>query len=139
MRLSRGSSLPLVVAAVAAFAVPALAAQDLVDQEWVLASGGGVRSVEFTLSATAPVSVEMTPVKHADKGVTIRIVPKEDFDACTGKAQGACRSRPGFDGFKVRSFSHTEPLPAGNWAFYAANTENIMFSATVHVHLVVNP
>jgi hypothetical protein len=119
--------------------VSVLAAQDLVDQEWVLPSGGSPQSVAFTLSGTVPVSVDMAPVKHADKGVTIRIVPTADFAACAGKAQGQCRSRPGFDGFKVRSFSHTEPIPAGNWTFYAANTENMMFSATIHVHLVVNP
>jgi hypothetical protein len=119
--------------------VSAVADQDMLNEEWVLPSGGGAHSLSFTLPAAAPVLVEMTPVKHADKGVTLRIVPAEDIDACTGKSQGACRSRPGFDGFKIRSFSHTETIPAGRWTFYAANTENLMFSATVHVHVVANP
>jgi len=117
----------------------ALAEQDAINEEWVLPTGGGPHSFSFTLSAAAPIFVEMAPVKHVDKGVTLRIVPAEDFDACTGKSQGACRSLGGFDGFQVRSFSHTEPVPAGRWTFYAQNTQNLMFKAIVHVHLVVNP
>jgi hypothetical protein len=118
--------------------VSALADTDMVNEDWVL-SAGEVHGVSFTLSSQVPVHIGMTPVRNADKGVTLRVVPAEDVDACSGRSQGACRSRGGFDGFKIRSFSHTEAIPAGRWTFYVANTENIFKSATVHVRLVVNP
>lgn len=113
--------------------------QELLNDNWALPSGGRPQAFSFVLQAAVPLSVEMTPVSHADKGVTLRIVPTEDFDACTGKVQGTCRSLPGFDGSRVRSFSHTEPVPPGRWTFFAANTENVFFSATVHVHVATDP
>jgi hypothetical protein len=115
------------------------AAQDLVNEDWDLPSGGSPHTFSFALSESAPVEIDVIPVKDAGKGFTLRLVPVDDFDACSGGAQGRCRSRPGFDGFKVASFSHTEPVPPGRWTFYVANTENIFKSATVHVHVVVNP
>jgi hypothetical protein len=116
----------------------AFAAMDLANEDWVLPAGNAPHSLSFTLAASTPVSIDMTPVKDCDKGLTLRVVPAEDFDACSGKAQGQCRSRGGFDGFKVRSFSHTEPIPAGRWTFFVSNTENVFKSATAHVHVVVN-
>jgi hypothetical protein len=113
--------------------------QELLNDNWALSAGGGSQSFSFVLQAATPISVEMTPVSHADKGVTLRIVPMEDLDACTGKVQGVCHALPGFNGSAVRSFSHTESVPAGRWTFFAANTENIMFSATVHVHVATEP
>ena len=124
--------------ACALWPTPALADQDVINEDWIIAAGD-VRAMSFSLNAPAAVRIDMTPVKDAAKGVTLRLVPTEDADACAGRAQGRCRSRPGFDGFKVGSFSHAEQVPAGTWTFYVANTENILKSATVHIHLVVNP
>jgi len=122
--------------ACALWTVPALADQDMVNADWVIPAGD-IRSTSFSMSVPGVVHVDMTPVKDAGKGVTLRLVPSDDADACAGRAQGQCRSRPGFDAFKVGSFSHVESVPAGTWTLYVANTENILKSATVHVHLVV--
>jgi len=119
-------------------ATPALAGTEMVNDDWVLTPQES-HSVTFTLPTAANVFVEMTPVKHADKGVRLRIVPVEDFEACAGRAQGQCRSRGDFDGFAVRSFSHTGVVPAGRWVFFVQNTENILERAIVHVHMIVNP
>jgi len=116
----------------------AVAASDAVNEDWVL-KAKETHSFSFTLPASTPVRVDLTPISHADKGVTMRIVPAEDFDACRGAAQGQCRSRGEFDGFAVRSFSHTGTLPPGRWTFFVTNSENILERATVHVHLVFNP
>jgi hypothetical protein len=88
------------------FSVAALAAQDFLNEEWVVPAGG-VQAISFTVSEPTPIRVHMTPVKDADKGVTLRIVPEEDFDGCKGGGQARCRSRGDFDGFAVRSFNHT--------------------------------
>ena len=112
--------------------------QELLNQEWVLPTSG-FHSFSFTLSRDASVHIEMTPVKHADKGVTLRIVPPEDFDACIGRSQGRCRSLGSFDGLGVRTLSHTDTIPAGRWMFFAWNDKNIVYAATIHVRLVVNP
>jgi hypothetical protein len=117
--------------------VTALAEDDLINEEWVI-SAHGLHSTSFELRGPVSVRVHMTPVNNADKGVTLRIVPTEDVDACSGKAQGQCRSIPEFDGFAVRTFKHTGVVPPGRWTFYVANTENIMNRATVHVHVVMN-
>ena len=118
----------------ALWATSALADQDLVDQDWVVPAHD-IKATSFSLSGAAVVHVDVTPMKNTDKGVTLRLVPSEDADACAGRAQGRCRSRPGFDAFKVGSFSHAEQVPAGTWTVYVANTENIFKSATVHVHI----
>jgi hypothetical protein len=127
-----------VLFATALLVVPALAATDMVNEDWVL-KAKETHSFSFTVPVSTPVRVDLTPVSHADKGVTMRIVPAEDFDACRGAAQGQCRSRGEFDGFAVRSFSHVGTLPPGRWTFFVTNTENILERATVHVHLVFNP
>jgi hypothetical protein len=113
--------------------------QELLNDNWALPSGGQPQVFSFVLQAAVPISVEMTPVSHADKGVTLGLVPMEDLDACTGKVQGVCRTFPGFNGSAVRSFSHTESVPAGRWTLFAANTQNVFFSATVHVHVATVP
>jgi hypothetical protein len=118
-------------------AQPALQEQELVNEEWVLPTRD-VHRLSFTLSRDVPVHIEMTPVKHVEKGVTLRVIPPEDLDACMGRSQGSCRSLGSFDGFRVRTFSHTDTIPAGRWMFFVANTENILRTATVHVRVVVN-
>jgi hypothetical protein len=110
---------------------------EMVNAEWVLATGAW-KTYSFTLTASALVGVDMAPVVHADKGVTLRLVPAEDFDACSGRTRGACRSLGAFDGFGVRTFRHTATIPAGRWTFFVGNTENIINNATVHVRLVTN-
>jgi hypothetical protein len=110
---------------------------EMLNEEWVLTTGAS-HSYSFTLTGPAVVGVEMVPVKHADNGVTLRLVAAEDFDACSGRTRGSCRSLGAFDGFKVRSFNHTDTIPAGRWTFFASNTENIINSATVHVRIVTN-
>ena len=116
----------------------ALAETEVVNEEWVIAPHD-VHSVSFSLPIPMPVHIDMSPVKNADKGVTLRVVPSEDVNACSGASQGRCRSRGDFDGFAVRSFSHTGMIPAGQWTFFVTNSENIINRATVHVHLVANP
>jgi hypothetical protein len=113
--------------------------QEVLNDNWALPSGGQPQVLSFVVPYAMPVTVEVTPVSHADKGVTLALLPAEDLDACTGKVQGICRALPGFNSSAVRSFSHTESIPAGRWAFLAANTENLLFSATVHVHVVMVP
>jgi hypothetical protein len=116
---------------------PAPHEQELVNEEWVLPTRD-VHRLSFTLSRDVPVHIAMTPVKHVEKGVTLRVIPPEDLDACMGRSQGSCRSLGSFDGFRVRTFSHTDTIPAGRWMFFVANTENILRTATVHVRVVVN-
>jgi len=128
----------LVLAACMMVPASAFAEAELINEERVIPAHD-MHSTSFTLQDALPVHINMTPVQNADKGVTLRIVPAEDLDACTGKSQGRCRSRGDFDGFAVRSFKHTGMIPPGRWTFYVANTENIMNRATVHVHLVINP
>jgi hypothetical protein len=117
----------------------ALADEDMTNEDWVLPAGGRPHANSFELPRGGTIHIDVTPVKDTGKGFTVRLVPSEDFAACSGQGQGQCRSRPGFDGFKVGSFSHAEPIPPGKWTFFAANTENIFKSATVHVHIVVTP
>jgi hypothetical protein len=113
-------------------------AVDLLNEDWVIPAHEW-KSYSVSLGRETPLRVEVTGISNVAKGFTVRVVPSEDADACLGRAQGACRSRGGFDGFGVRSMNHTETLPAGRWTFLVRNSENILNRATVHVHLVSNP
>lgn len=116
----------------------ALAETEVLNTEWVIPAHG-TQAESFTLQEATPVHVSLLPVKDADKGVTVRIVPAEDFDACNAGGQGRCRSRGDFDGFAVRSFDHAGMVPPGRWTFYVKNTENLFKRAIVHVRVVANP
>src|ERR1700677_3925554 len=86
--------------------VVASADQEFVNEEWVIAHGDTHATAAFELGAAAVIHVAVAGVKNTDKGFTARLVPAEDYDACAGNSQGRCRSRPGFDGFKVASLDH---------------------------------
>lgn len=121
-----------------ALPVSAAADQEFVNEEWVIAHGETRPTAAFNLgTAPAVIHVTVTGVKNTDKGFTARLVPAEDYDACVGNTQGRCRSRPGFDAFKVAAMDHGELVPSGRWVFYVQNSENRLERATVHVHLSI--
>lgn len=107
---------------------------NMLDEQWVLETDGW-KYYSFTLPDPMLVRVDMEPVQDADKGVTLRLVPAEDADACSGRTRGACRSLGAFDGLGVRTFSHADTIADGRWSLIVGNTENIMNAATVHVRL----
>lgn len=128
----------LVVLASTLFSLAALAApQDLANEEWVM-KPKEAHSLTFTLTRDVPVRVEAVGVKDADKGFTIKVVRAEYLDACINAAK-SCNGLGGFNGPAVRAFDHTETIPAGRWAFFVMNTENIFKRTTVRVHVVVDP
>lgn len=127
-------TIALVLAACMLAATTAFASGQMTDDDWVL-SPGEVHSLAFTLATPTTLSVEMVPIKNADKGVMLRVVPADDLTACSGQGQGQCRSRGEFDGFQVRSFSHTGIVPAGRWVFFVKNDQNILHRAIVHVRV----
>ena len=130
-------TLPFALLVCLALPLSATAAdQDLMNEEWVIDSKG-VHGASFTMPAAAVIHLAVTPVKNCGKGFTVRLVPSEDYSACVGDSQGRCRSRPGFDGFKVASLNHAEPVPPGRWTVYVQNSENVLERATVHVHLTI--
>jgi len=124
-----------VIALLACLAFPVAAMADgrvFFDEDWII-DAKGAHPQSFTLPVQANVHVTATCVKNCGKGYTVRVVPPSDFPSCTGLAQGPCRSRPDFDGFKVGSYDRTATLPSGTWAVYVQNSENMVERATVHV------
>jgi hypothetical protein len=116
-------------------AVPAVAfaaTNELCNDDWVIPSKG-VHPLSFESSRDSVMHAEVTGVKGTAKGFTVRLVPEAEYSNCING--GPCNAVPGFTGTKVGSFDHTERLPVGRWIFYVANTENILFSMTVHVHV----
>lgn len=112
------------------------APQELVNEEWVIKQGDAHIKV-FTLTADANIAIEVTAVKDADKGFSVRIVDEKYGDSCL--ADPRCLGEAQFAGISTRSYSRTQTLKPGRWKFYVQNSENMLKSMTVKVHVVVNP
>ena len=109
---------------------------DVANEEWVLDTDGE-HDVTFTLNAPTTVSIDVSPVRDADKGVSFQLVQADSVRACLGETNGTCFHVPAFSRQAVRSFNHSDVVSAGRWTFYVKNTENLINTAIVHVHVVV--
>jgi hypothetical protein len=110
--------------------------QVLVEEEFAVnSSGTQVRT--FTLAASRRIELKVEGVKDAAKGFMVYVMKSEEVPKFTQKQ--AFRSVPGFDGVKVRSFAHTEALPAGSWSAVIQNSENILKTMIVRVKVVADP
>ena len=110
--------------------------QVIFDEEMAI-DAGGWQSRGFSLSAARPVQLSVQGVQHTDKGFRVYLMPADEV--ANYRARDEFRHMPGFQGLKVRRFSHTETLPAGRWAVLIANTENIFNGMIVSAKVTVDP
>src|SRR5713226_3279191 len=123
--------LPLIAATAPALAEP----RDLVNAEWVIPANG-TQYEEFTAVRELTLRAEVTGVKNTDKGFRVRVVNSEDVTSCRVKG-GTCRELAGWRHPSGTSFTQTDKIPPGRWAFMVENAMNLFKGATIRVHLVV--
>ena len=110
-------------------------ARDVVDSQWVIASGSA-QWESFKLAAPTEVSASVNGVQDTAKGFRVRLVNAEDARSC-GVAGGTCRELSSWRQPRTTGFTHTETVPAGEWAFLVENSENLLKRMTVQVKLSV--
>ncbi|HEY0480500.1 MAG TPA: hypothetical protein VGD37_23450 [Kofleriaceae bacterium] len=110
--------------------------QVIVDEELAV-SAGGWQSRGFTLPSPRPIQVTTEGRKNSDKGFSLYVMNSSELDNFKQKTR--FMHVPAFQGLKVRSFSNTATLPAGEWTVVVANSENILKTMVVHLRVVANP
>jgi len=110
--------------------------QIIVDEE-VAVTASGWQSRSFTLNSPRPVQVVAEGKLHANKGFTLHVMDATGLDNLQQRTTFEYVS--GFQGLKVRSFSHTATLGAGTWTVVVMNSENILNTMVVRLRVVVDP
>ncbi len=110
--------------------------QVIIDEELAV-SAGGWQSRSFTLPSPRPIQVATEGKKHTDKGFSLYVMNSSELQHF--KQKTTFRHIPALQGLKVRSFSNTATLPAGEWAVVVANSENIINTMVVHLRVVADP
>lgn len=125
--------LSLVLAAGSALAQP----QELVNAEWAIPANNAHWEV-VSIYRPAILRAEVMGLKNAAKGLRVRVVNAEDVTSCRVRG-GTCRDLPNWRHPGEVSFSQTDRIPPGQWAFLVENSYNIFKGAIVRVHLVLDP
>jgi hypothetical protein len=91
----------------------------------------------FNVPATVPVQLTVQGEEDSKNGFRVFVTDAANCAAFAKTKQG--RYYPPFYGLKVRSFAQTSPLPTGSYCAIVQNSENLFFSMTVRVQVVINP
>ncbi len=117
--------------------IPLTGAQVLVDEDMTVHAGGWqVRGL--TLPGARPIQVVAEGKDHAEKGFDVYVMSETEFNEHFSKKK-AFHAAPSFEGTKVKSFTHTDPLPEGTWYVLVRNSENAEHAIVVHLRVVSDP
>ncbi len=110
--------------------------QVVVDEE-VAVGASGWQTRGFSLPDARPVQVMAEGRSNADKGFMVYVM---DTVNCAKFSKGqSAQHFASFEGLKIRSFTHTDTLPAGSYCAAVQNSENIFNTMVVHLRVVVDP
>jgi hypothetical protein len=112
-------------------------AEELVcNDEWSI-KRSSMQSQAFTLKKALSVVIDISPVKHADKGVSIHLVPAslwEDYKV----GHATLKAIRDANTVLARSVHHVVNLNAGMWVVAVENSENLFEPAVVRVKITIN-
>jgi hypothetical protein len=116
--------------------IPLTGAQVLVDEDMTV-HGGGWQVRGLTLPGTRPIQVIAEGKAHAEKGFDVFVLSESEFNDHFSKKK-PFHATSSFEGTKVKSFTHTDPLPEGTWYVLVRNSESAD-PIVVHLRLVGDP
>ncbi|HET9624582.1 MAG TPA: hypothetical protein VFP84_24610 [Kofleriaceae bacterium] len=115
----------------------AIATPQVVVDEEVAVDAGGWQARSFRLSSAGPIQVTAEGRKDTDKGFNVFVMSASELP---NLEQDTTFSHvPDLQGLKIRSFSKTATLPAGDWTVVVMNSENILRTMVVRLRVVVDP
>ncbi|MBS2024275.1 MAG: hypothetical protein JST92_17880 [Deltaproteobacteria bacterium] len=132
--MSRMIAVGFLLVAYSSMAAP----QPIVEEELAIPSGQ-VQLRSFVLGQSANVSLSIDGRKHTDKGFTVYLIRGDVSEWEKVKAHKHFDHIVGFQGLKTKAMTHSEPLPEGRYTLAVANTENLMNTMVVAIHLTIDP
>ncbi len=112
------------------------APQHMIDEEQVIAAAT-FHARTIKIAVAAPVQLVVQGLRYADKGFMVYVMSPEDF--AHFQRREPFHYFEALYGLKIRSFTQTATLPAGDWVFVVHNSENLIRSMVVRVRIVVDP
>lgn len=115
----------------------ARAEEVVVNDEWSIRPKS-MQSQSFTLKKATSVEISITPVKHADKGVSVHVVPGALWDEYKA-GHATLKAVQDANTERARSVQHVVVLKAGTWVLAVENSENLLEHAIVRAKITVDP